>query len=117
WHPDRILTAQPFQRTQAIQDVPMRPNVLVALLVGALLAAGPGNDAAKKDLEKFQGTWQLISAERDGKKSPDKEAKNFKLSIQGDKFILRMDSVIISEGTMTLDPTKRPKEVDETITN
>jgi uncharacterized protein (TIGR03067 family) len=24
--------------------------------------------------------------------------------------------VIISEGTMTLDPTKKPKEIDETIT-
>jgi uncharacterized protein (TIGR03067 family) len=58
----------------------------------------------------------LISAERDGKKTLAEDAKKFKLTIQGNRFILRKDSVIISEGTMTLDPTKRPKAIDETIT-
>ncbi len=92
----------------------MRP--LIPFLVCVLIAANTGDDAAKKDLEKFQGTWQLISMERDGKKTPDEEAKKITLTIQGNKFVLRKDAVIISEGTMTLDPTKKPKEVDESIT-
>jgi uncharacterized protein (TIGR03067 family) len=92
----------------------MRPFALIALTV--LLAADATDDAAKKDLAKFQGNWQLISAERDGKKTPDEDAKKITLTIQGDKFVLRKDALIISEGTMTLDPTKKPKEINETIT-
>jgi uncharacterized protein (TIGR03067 family) len=58
----------------------------------------------------------LISAERDGKKTPDEEAKKIKLTIQGNNFVLRKDGVVVSEGTMTLDSSKKPKEVTETIT-
>ena len=92
----------------------MRPFALIAVTV--LIAANARDDAAKKDLEKFQGNWQMISAERDGKKTPPEDSKKITLTIQGEKFILRKDAVIISEGTMTLDPTKKPKEIDETIT-
>jgi uncharacterized protein (TIGR03067 family) len=98
------------------QDIAMRLSVLIASWVGFLVAANAGDDDAKKDLEKFQGNWSLISAERDGKKTPQEDAKKITLSIQGNKFILRKDSVVISEGTMTLDPTKKPKEIGETIT-
>lgn len=86
------------------------------LFAAVLIAADPSDDAAKKDLAKFQGNWSLISAERDGKKTPDEDAKKIKLTIQGNKFVLRKDSVVISEGTMTLDPSKKPKEIEETIT-
>lgn len=81
-----------------------------------ICAANADNEPAKKDLERFQGNWTLISAERDGKKTPEQEAKKLSLTIQGNQFILRKDSVVISEGTMTLDPNKKPKELDETIT-
>jgi uncharacterized protein (TIGR03067 family) len=91
-------------------------TLMMVPLVGVLIAADAGEDAAKKDLEKCQGNWQLISAERDGKKTPPEDAKKITLTIQGDKFVLRRDGVIVSEGTMTLDPTKKPKEIDETIT-
>jgi uncharacterized protein (TIGR03067 family) len=88
---------------------------LIAAMLGVLVAADAGGDA-KKDLAKFQGNWTLISAERDGKKTPDEEAKKIKLTIQGNNFVLRKDGVVVSEGTMTLDSSKKPKEVTETIT-
>jgi uncharacterized protein (TIGR03067 family) len=94
----------------------MRPLGLTALTVALLLAADPKDDAAKKDLEKFQGKWALISAQRDGKKTPDEEAKKIKLTIQGNKFVLYKDAEVISEGTFTLDPAKKPKQIDETAT-
>jgi uncharacterized protein (TIGR03067 family) len=94
----------------------MRSFGLIASVLGVLIAANTGDDAAKKDLEKFQGNWQLTSAERDGKKTPQEDAKKITLTIQGSKFILRKASEVISEGTMKLDPTKKPKAVDETIT-
>jgi uncharacterized protein (TIGR03067 family) len=97
-------------------EVAMQLHPLFTLTLGLLIATDARDDATKKDLEKFQGNWQLISAERDGKKTPQVEAKKITLTIQGNKFVLRKDAVIISEGTMTLDLTKKPKEIDETIT-
>jgi uncharacterized protein (TIGR03067 family) len=94
----------------------MRPFGLITFLFAALIVTDAGDDAAKKDLAKFQGNWQLISMERDGKQTPPEDAKKITLTIQGDKFILRKDAVTISEGTMSLDATKKPKEIDETIT-
>jgi uncharacterized protein (TIGR03067 family) len=73
-------------------------------------------DSAQKDVMMFQGNWSLTSAQNDGKAIPEEEAKKLKLSIQGNKFVLRKEAVIISEGTFTLDPTKTPKQIDETIT-
>ena len=85
------------------------------IFVTVLIAADASGDA-KKDLAKFQGNWRLISAERDAKTTPEEDAKKITLTIQGNKFVLRKDAVTISEGTMTLDPTKTPKAIDETIT-
>lgn len=93
----------------------MRPCGLITFIFG-VIAADTGDDAAKKNLAKFQGNWQLISMERDGKMTPAEDAKKITLTIQGDKFILRKDATVISEGTMKLDPAKKPKEVEETIT-
>jgi hypothetical protein len=46
------------------QDAAMRSIGLIAVVV--LVAADAGDDAAKKDLEKFQGNWQLMSWRTDG---------------------------------------------------
>lgn len=97
------------------QKAAMHPFGQVALVL-VLIAADTGDDLAKKDLEKFQGNWSLISAEQDGKKMPDDQANKIKLTIQGHKFVLRKDGVVISEGMMTLDASKKPKTIDETIT-
>ena len=53
---------------------------LTSTLLCVLIAVDARDDPAKKDLEKFQGNWQLISLERDGKKTPQEEAKKFTLS-------------------------------------
>lgn len=98
------------------QGVAMRSFGLIASMLCVLLAADTSDDAAKNDLAKFQGNWSLISAERDGKKTPEEDARKIKLAIQGDKYVMRRDSLVVSEGTFKLDPTKKPKEIDETIT-
>jgi uncharacterized protein (TIGR03067 family) len=71
---------------------------------------------AASDLARFQGDWRLISAERDGKKMAEEEAQKFKLTITSNRFVLRKSEAIVSEGTFTLDATRKPKEIDETIT-
>src|SRR5579871_6009961 len=68
------------------------------------------------DLAKLQGTWSLVSAERNGKKAPADEVRKLRLTIDGSKFTLRRDSVVVSEGKFTLHPDRNPKEIDETMT-
>jgi uncharacterized protein (TIGR03067 family) len=74
------------------------------------------NGSVRKDPKLFQGNWSLASAQRDGKKMPQEEVEKFKLSIDGNEFVLKKESAIVSRGTFKLDPTKRPKEIDETVT-
>ncbi len=91
-------------------------RLLLTVTTGLLITTDANDDAAKKDLEKFQGNWTLISAEQNGEKTPQGEVKKLKLTIQANKFVLQKDSVVISEGTFSLDPAKKPKEINETVT-
>jgi uncharacterized protein (TIGR03067 family) len=86
---------------------------VVALAVGAVIAADA--EDAKKDLEKLQGTWALVSGERDGKKFTEEEVKKTMLFIKDDTFRIPESSVATSEdGTIKIDPSKKPKEMDAT---
>jgi uncharacterized protein (TIGR03067 family) len=90
---------------------------MMVLMTGLLIAAaGPQDDAAKKELKTFQGTWVLVSAQRDGKKEPDEKA--IKLIITDNKYSLTQESsaVIGHRGTFLLDPAKKPKATDVTVT-
>lgn len=94
----------------------MRFQGWLAMVAVGLLTAADAQDAARQDLDRFQGQWVLLSAEWDGKPTPGDEVKKFRLTIQGDSFVLSKDSVVVSGGTLKLDPTRKPKEVDETAT-
>jgi uncharacterized protein (TIGR03067 family) len=80
-----------------------------------IAADNPKDDAAKKELNTFQGTWVLVSAERDGKKTDD---KGIKLQIAGNKYSLTQESsaVIGHKGTFTLDPSRTPKATEVIVT-
>ena len=95
----------------------MRRRALLLVTVGFLLAAdAPKDDASKKDLEQLQGTWGLVSAERDGKKASEEEVKKVKLVVTGNKFRFLEGSEVgtSAEGTFTLNATKKPKATDST---
>lgn len=81
----------------------------LGLLLG--LFANPAVADDKDDLEKLQGTWKLVSLEKDGKKQPEDAIKNFKVIIKDDKFILK-DGNTDYEATIKLDTAKKPKTID-----
>jgi uncharacterized protein (TIGR03067 family) len=94
----------------------MRWQILMVLTAGLLLAANRQQDGdAKKELQTFQGTWMLVSAERDGKKVPDEKTR---LVIMGNNYSLTQESsaVIGHKGTFVLDPSKKPKETEVKVT-
>jgi uncharacterized protein (TIGR03067 family) len=78
-------------------------------------AADDKDDAAKKELEKFQGTWKFISMEQDGKQAPKSEETQT-ITFQGDKFAVKLGDKVIQAGTQKLDPGKKPKTVDASVT-
>jgi uncharacterized protein (TIGR03067 family) len=86
-------------------------KLLVVLTVGLLLGADAKDDG-KKELEKFQGEWTVESGERDGQKFPEEVAKSLKRTVKGDKTIVSREGQVVAEGTITLDPTKKPKTID-----
>jgi uncharacterized protein (TIGR03067 family) len=86
--------------------------VKMVLLAGPLLAAeAPKEDAAKKDLEKMQGHWALISLEEKGKTATEARRQEWKLSLDGDQYTFTIGDVT-AKGVYKLDPTKKPKELD-----
>jgi uncharacterized protein (TIGR03067 family) len=94
----------------------MIPNVLVVVAAGLLVTASdPVEDAGKKEVEKFQGTWKYVVFEVEGKQQPEEIAK-FILVIKGDKWTVSAGDQIVAQTTMKLDPTKKPKRIDLTST-
>jgi uncharacterized protein (TIGR03067 family) len=95
----------------------MRMDVLSALVAGLLIAAdAPRGDAARAELEKFQGTWKLVSAQRDGREASQDEVGRTTLVIKGDTFRVPEDAEVGTgpDGTFTIDPTATPKAIDAT---
>src|SRR5262245_57561461 len=86
---------------------------VVVLSFSALIAADA--DDAKQELEKLQGTWLLVSGERDGKPFTEEEVKQTKLIVKGNTFrVPKSDVGTAQEGTFKIDPTKKPKETAST---
>jgi uncharacterized protein (TIGR03067 family) len=74
-------------------------------------------EAVAKDLRAFKGTWRLSSKEEDGKKFSEEEIKDFIGTIdESGKVSVRRGDKLMSEGTVKLDPTKKPKTIDVTFT-
>ncbi len=101
----------------------MKCWVSVSLVIGVVLAGArllaaddAREEAAKKDLKAFAGKWKNASVETDGKKAPDEELANVFVTHEGNKVTVRKGDKVIVQGTIELDPTKKPKTLDFTST-
>jgi len=86
---------------------------VVFLVVGE----DPTKDAAKRDLEKLQGTWVLVGGEAKGMVLSEEDARKEKYSlvIKGDKFSLK-ENKRSDTGTIRLNPNKKPAWMDFVFT-
>jgi uncharacterized protein (TIGR03067 family) len=110
------ILAFPFH----FQEVAMRTHALWGLAAGVLIAADAPRDASpKKELKKLQGTWILVSAERDGKKLAEDVVKKTKITFKSDTFVFPDASGIgtSQKGIIKVDPSKTPKWMDTKATN
>jgi uncharacterized protein (TIGR03067 family) len=80
-------------------------------------APGTGrNKAIATELEKLRGTWQLLSAESDGKKTPDEQVKQIRVIIDGDHHTVMFgQKAVVHKVRFTLDPTTDPKSIEDQL--
>ena len=84
------------------------------LTAGLLLAT---QEPGKDDLQKLQGTWLTVSLVSEGKtvvdeKLPPKPGPVTKLIYEGNKWIVKVGDKTVATGTVKIDSTKTPKEID-----
>ena len=102
----------------------MRRHALLALGVGLLLVGGPllaagdaKDEAVKKDRKRYEGTWQVVSLEVDGNKAAEEDARKITVINEADgKWAIEVEGKVVARGTSEIDPTKKPKTVDLTMT-
>src|SRR5262245_18111577 len=91
----------------------------LAMLFGvSLLCVGRppgGDDAAKTELKKLEGVWQITSGEKDGKSIDS--IKRDEVTVSGDDFTVDHDGKVEFTATIKLYPNKKPKAVDLRITS
>jgi uncharacterized protein (TIGR03067 family) len=97
----------------------MKARLLIISALGLLLPAcnrqEPAAPAAPKtDLDRFQGTWYLVMAMQDGNALPEEKVKQTTIVFKGDTFRFpgSAEYATSQAGTIKLDETKTPKEMD-----
>jgi uncharacterized protein (TIGR03067 family) len=97
----------------------MKARLLMIAALGLLLGADNSQDpTSRKDLERFQGTWKLVSAMKDGKALPEDKVKKTTIVYKDDTFRFPelAEDATSREGTFKLDATKKPKQMDSIST-
>jgi uncharacterized protein (TIGR03067 family) len=88
----------------------MRCRFAVIILAGLLLAAdNPSDQAVKDELAKLKGTWTIETVERNGMKM---NAISSQVVIADDKYTQKASGDAIEDGTLKLDPSKKPPTID-----
>lgn len=86
------------------------------ILIGSLLTFGALQDDGKKELEKVQGKWVATVYEVNGRSLPPEVVKTIKFTFTDDKYVQEIMGMEAERGTQKLDPSKKPKEMDISIT-
>lgn len=86
----------------------------VMLAVGLARAA---DEKPAKELEPFQGTWAVVSITRNGQAVPEEQAQKLSLVIKGNERLVKEGDDVKSKATFTVDATKKPKQMDVTVTD
>ena len=94
----------------------MRDMLLIGLAVFAVVTiSAQENEAAKRDQAALQGTWTMVSGERDGQAFPSGYLTNSERVVKGDETTVTVQGRLFMEAKFSLDPSKSPKTIDYAI--
>src|SRR5262245_31813803 len=95
----------------------MKTKLMMIVAAGLIMAADDGPaDKAKKELEALQGTWKGVSSDGEGGAAPKEEAESMEFIIKGGNYTFKVKGAEIEQGTLKVDPSKKPKTIDIKIT-
>ena len=95
----------------------MKTALVTLAALTACAAFAREDDKAKEDLKALVGTWEYVSQTDDGKETDKEALKGITLTVTADgKWVLKKDDAVILEGTGKLDPAKKPRAADWTVT-
>jgi len=94
-----------------------RFTMSVILVFAALTTSAGADDAVKeaiaKDRAMIQGKWTLVALVVDGKESKEEDARRLTVVNRADgTWSLWSEGEVVTEGTSTIDPLKKPKTID-----
>jgi uncharacterized protein (TIGR03067 family) len=95
---------------------PITKFLLAVLVIGLILGAEEKKDDAKKDQEALQGAWKIVASETGGMDRTEELKEHF-IVFEGDTFALKKGDNVGLRGTIKLDPSKKPRAIDLTITD
>jgi uncharacterized protein (TIGR03067 family) len=76
-----------------------------------LYAGSASKESAADPLAPFQGTWEIVSVEKEGSQLPQDDISGMTVMIAGSAYkLINKDNV--SKGTFTVDASKDPKQMD-----
>jgi uncharacterized protein (TIGR03067 family) len=76
-----------------------------------LATGGCQGEKMMSDQERIQGTWQLVSAERNGQPLPEDSLRNVSLVFAGDQLTTKTARGA-TEARFSLDPNGDPRAID-----
>jgi uncharacterized protein (TIGR03067 family) len=88
----------------------------VALAITTAVSFAADDDAAAIEMTKLEGTWQLVSAVKDGKETAADVVMKIRVVIKGGKHSVYFgEEVAVKDVTFAVDPTKNPKTTVDTF--
>ena len=105
-----------------------RRTLLISLVVLGFLGPSPAQEkkdtkeeekkkveTIKKERQRFQGTWQVVEYVTGGEPLPEDQVKAMQAVFAGDRMTISMPKGESKrEYTVTLDPSKKPAELEAT---
>ncbi len=84
-------------------------SVILGLLAAAFLTQA---NEKSSDLDRLQGTWVLVSMEREGEVVPPEDLKGSTVMYEKDRVSLRAGASVRRRGIITLDPSRKLKAIN-----
>src|SRR5262245_46699716 len=85
------------------------------LLSACLLIAADDKNQARQELKSLEGTWTMAALEVEGNKVAEDKIQGAELVIKDGKYVVTTRGMR-HEMLLTLDPTKKPKQMDMVFT-
>ncbi len=87
-------------------------HLLIPAIVLSVVGSASSDEKGMKDMTALEGKWTCVSAENDGKAIPADIVKQLRLNIDKAAYTTRKGDQVLFEGTIRLDATKKPREID-----